>query len=98
MEKREQSRNFDIRQTLLIAYVGVCVVMVTLTLGLGFLDSNLLATGTTSTVSPTVSPRVLTLQAEGYEESEHPGQGRGEGSGTHEQLTPQVIPTAMPNS
>ena len=84
----------DNRQFILIGYLGICVVLVVLTLILAFTSEDMKSVQVTRTPTRTLNPQVLTMQAEGYEE-EH-GQGQGQGGRLHMTETAEVVPAVTP--
>lgn len=78
MAKQNQSKNI-----ILISYVGICLMMVVITMGLLFFESNAVVTDDDPTATPTKHNIVLTLQAEDYDDHEHHGQGQGRNAELH---------------
>lgn len=85
-----------------MVYVGVCVLMVIVTIGLAFFETDVNAAEPTPTATITLSPAVQTLQAEGYHGSqdEHNGQGNGARNGDHPPASPEATgePETTPDS
>lgn len=90
----EQTKSLNLKNIILLSYVGICLLMVVITMGLLFTDSTTLTTEPTPTISPTRSYDVMTLQAEGYDDDEHHGQGQGQGrnAGSHATVEPTLTP------
>ena len=77
MASKKRSSGADIRQLILIAYVGICVIAVILTVAIAFNEST--NTGQISQATPrstrTLAPYMLTQRAESsVNQDEHPGQ------------------------
>lgn len=73
----KKQRRANIREPLLMVYVGICVIAVVLTVVIAFNESNssTLVSQTVATVTRTTAPIILTQQAEGsVNQDEHPGQ------------------------
>ena len=85
MASEKQPRR-DIRQPILIVYVGFCVLAVVVTVVIAFSEAAAPAQAapSTPTATRTLSPAVLTLQAD---EPEHVGGQRGQGRGSDVMLT-----------
>ncbi len=67
MAKETKTRNFNIKNGFLVLYIGLCVLMVIVTLGLSLSDMGVAAAEPTEQATSTLSPAVQTLQAEGYQ-------------------------------
>lgn len=63
--KKQNRRSFDTRQSILIVYVGVCVIAVVLTVFIAFSEVNSTSQLAQPTATRTLSPAILTQQAEG---------------------------------
>ncbi len=77
MASKKRRSGADIRQPILIVYVGICVMAVVFTVAIAFGESN--NTGqisqATSMSTRTLSPYILTQRAEGsVNQDENPGQ------------------------
>ncbi len=62
----KKKRRTDIRQPILIVYVSVCVIAVVLTVVIAFGEANGASQLTQPTATRTLSPLILTQQADGY--------------------------------
>lgn len=101
MANKNKSGGFPVRNTILMIYVGVCVLMIVFTLGLAFLETAATDAPPTATMRATIAPAVLTLQAEDAEryESEHgQGQGRGRGGASHDTPEATAAPSPTPTN
>ena len=100
MASKKQSRGFDVRQSILMVYVGICVIAVVLTVVIAFGESS----GTTSKAQPTptltrtLSPLILTQQSEGSmnDASRHTQSPAQNSGGAVEPDSEIFIPTATP--
>lgn len=91
----EKPQGRDIRQLILIVYVGICVIAVVLTVVIAFSEAAapVQAAPLTPTATRTVSPVVLTLQAD---EPVHGGGQQGRGSiVTPTATAPATVPATL---
>lgn len=97
MASKKQSRGFDVRQSILIVYVGLCVAAVVLTVVVAFgeaFDATSSAQPT-PTMTRTLSPLILTQQAEGSVNNPIPPTAELRPSGGADEPDSEVfIPTA----
>lgn len=88
MASEKQPRR-DIRQPILIVYVGICVMAVVLTVVIAFSEAGNPQQSATPSTTRTLSPAVLTLQAD------EPGNADGQpGRGSDVTLTATAPATA----
>lgn len=92
MASEKQPRR-DIREPILIVYVGICVLAVVLTVVIAFSEAGSPTQAAQPTPSPTrtLSPAVLTLQADVPAEA---GEQHGQGRGGETQLTGTAAATS----
>ena len=78
MASKNQGRSTKFQHAALMVYVGVCVMLIVLTVGLAYqeADSTAQLTQPTQGITRTVSPLILTQQAEGSVNDEHQGRGQ----------------------
>lgn len=93
MAAKNKPRAFEPKNIVLIVYVGLCVLMVVLTMGLSFTALSEPTAEPTATARATLSPAVQTLQAEDYQPVEATG-SRGGGQGAHQGSPGPAEPTA----
>ena len=94
MASEKQPRR-DIRQPILIVYVGICVMAVVLTVVIAFSEAGNPPQAATPSATRTLSPAVLTLQAD---EPEHISGQREQGRGSDVTLTAPATARATPAS
>ncbi len=75
MASKKRRSGADIRQPILIVYVGICVIAVVFTVVIAFSESNNTGQISQSTPTRTLAPYILTQRAEGsVNQDENPGQ------------------------
>ena len=79
MASKNQGRSTKFQHAALIAYVGVCVMLVVLTVVIAYQEADGTAqlTQPTQGITRTVSPLILTQQAESSVNDEHQGRSQG---------------------
>lgn len=77
MASKNQDRSIKFQHAALIVYVGVCVMLVMLTVVIAYqeADSTAHLSRPTQGITRTLSPLILTQQAEGSVNDEHQGRG-----------------------